>query len=67
MIIDSDGSEYDWILGYDPPPERFQAQLEKALRGEDTFKSIAAAYAKEPKNIDVVFKLAKKYDDRLTK
>jgi tetratricopeptide (TPR) repeat protein len=64
MIIDSDGSEYDWILGYDPPPEKFQAQLEKALRGEDTFKSIAAAYAKDPKSIDVVFKLARKFDDR---
>ncbi len=65
MILDSDGSEYDWILGYDPPPDNFQGQLEKALRGEDTFKSIFAAYAKDPKNIDVVFKLARKYDDRL--
>ena len=65
MIIDSDGSEYDWFLGYDPPPTNFQARLEKSLRGEDTFKAISAAYAKDPKNIDVVFKLARKYDDRL--
>ena len=65
MIIDSDGSEYDWFLGYDPPPERFQAQLEKSLRGEETFKSISAAYSKQPKNIDLVFKLARKYEDRL--
>jgi len=64
MIIDADGSEYDWILGYDPPPDNFQGRLEKALRGEDTFKSISAAYAKDPKNIDTVFKLARKYDDR---
>ncbi len=64
MIIESDGSEYDWILGYDPPPDNFQGQLEKALRGEDTFKSISTAYAKDPKNIDTVFKLARKYDDR---
>jgi tetratricopeptide (TPR) repeat protein len=64
MIIDSDGSEYDWFLGYDPPPDNFQARLEKALRGEDTYKSISAAYAKDPKNIDVVFKLARKYNDR---
>jgi tetratricopeptide (TPR) repeat protein len=64
MIIDSDGSEYDWLLGYDPPPDNFQARLEKALRGEDTYKSISAAYTKNPKNIDVVFKLARKYDDR---
>jgi tetratricopeptide (TPR) repeat protein len=39
--------------------------LEKSLRGEDTFKSISAAYAKEPKNIDVVFKLARKFEDRI--
>ena len=65
MIIDSDGSEYDWFLGYDPPPENFQARLEKSLRGEDTFKSISAAYARDPKNIDVVFKLARKYEDRI--
>jgi tetratricopeptide (TPR) repeat protein len=65
MIIDSDGSEYDWFLGYDPPSTNFQAQLEKSLRGEDTFKAISAAYTEEPKNIDLVFKLARKYDDRL--
>jgi tetratricopeptide (TPR) repeat protein len=65
MIIDQDGSEYDWFLGYDPPPENFQAKLERSLRGEDTFKSISAAYAKDPKNVDVVFKLARKYEDRL--
>jgi len=64
MIIDSDGSEYDWILGYNPPPDNFRDRLEMALRGEDTFKSISAAYAKDPKNVDTVFKLARKYDDR---
>jgi tetratricopeptide (TPR) repeat protein len=64
MIIDSDGSEYDWFIGYDPPPDNFQARLEKTLRGEDTYKSIFAAYAKNPKSVDVVFKLARKYDDR---
>jgi len=64
MIIDSDGSEYDWFLGYDPPPDNFQARLEKSLRGEDTYKSIFAAYTKNPKSVDAVFKLARKYDDR---
>jgi tetratricopeptide (TPR) repeat protein len=64
MIIDSDGSECDWFLGYDPPPTNFQAQLEKSLRGEDTFKAISAAYTKNPKSVEVVFKLARKYDDR---
>jgi len=65
MILESDGAEYDWFLGYDPPPENFLAMLEKSLRGEDTFKSISASYTKNPKNIDTVFKLARKYEDRL--
>ena len=64
MIIDSDGSEYDWFLGYDPPPDKFQARLEKSLGGEDTYKSIFTSYTKNPKSVEVVFKLARKYEDR---
>jgi predicted Zn-dependent protease len=64
MILDADGSEYDWFVGYGPPPEKFEARLEKALRGEETFKSLAASYSKNPKDIAVVFGLARKYAER---
>ena len=60
MVLDPDGSELDWHLGYSPPPERFQERLEKTLKGIDTFKSFSAAYAKDPKKIEVVYNLAKK-------
>ena len=64
MILDADGSEYDWILGYDPPPEKFEAALAKSLSGEGAFKTLAAAYAKNPKEVAVVFALARKYGER---
>jgi len=65
LLLGPDGAEVDWHVGYGPPPEKFQEKLENSLKGIDTVKSLLAGYAKDPKNIDVVFKLAQKYDDRL--
>jgi tetratricopeptide (TPR) repeat protein len=64
MILDPDGTEYDWFVGYGPPPEKFEARLEKSLSGVDTFKALSSAYAKNPKDVAVVFGLARKYADR---
>ena len=64
MMIGSDGSEVDWHVGYSPPPDNFLEKLEQTLKGIDTFKSLSEKYAKEPKNVEVVFKLAGKYDRR---
>ena len=64
MILDPDGSEYDWTVGYDPPAEKFEARLQKSLEGKDTFKALAAAYVQNPKDIAVVFGLARKHGER---
>jgi tetratricopeptide (TPR) repeat protein len=64
MVVDSDGSEIDWLVGYGPPPDKYLESLEKTVKGIDTFKSLSGRYAKEPKNVEVVFKLASKYDRR---
>jgi tetratricopeptide (TPR) repeat protein len=64
MAIGSDGIEVDWHVGYSPPPDNFLKELEQTLKGIDTFKSLYERYAKEPKNVEVVFKLAQKYDRR---
>ncbi len=64
MVLDGDGSEVDWIVGYGPPPEKFVEKLEKILKGIDTFKVLSESYAKDPQNVETVFKLAQKYDDR---
>ena len=63
-MLDKDGSEYDWHVGYSPPPEKFLETVQKSIDGIDTFKSISEAYAKDPKNVEAVFKLAQKYDRR---
>ncbi len=64
MFFDPDGSEVDWILGYDPPADQFQVLIEKVVKGEGTLKSLKAAYAKDPKNVGTVFGLARKWADR---
>lgn len=64
MILDPDGSELDWHVGYGPPPEKFQERIDKSYNGIETYKFYANQYAKDPKNVGVVFNLAKKYDNR---
>ena len=64
LVLGSDGSEIDWHVGYGPPPEKFQERLEKTVKGDNTYKILSERYAKEPKNVEVVFKLAQKFDDR---
>ncbi|MFQ6037061.1 MAG: hypothetical protein ACE5LV_00430 [Candidatus Aminicenantales bacterium] len=64
MLLDKDGSEVDWHVGYGPPPEKFLERLEKSVQGIDTFKALSARFAQEPENVEVVFKLARKYDRR---
>jgi len=64
LVFDPDGSEVDWIVGYDPPADKFQGQIEKILQGVDTFKSLSAVYARNPKDVAAVFKLAEKWGDR---
>jgi tetratricopeptide (TPR) repeat protein len=64
LILDTDGSEIDWLVGYGPPPDKYLERLDKTVKGIDTFKVLSERYSKEPKNVEVVFKLAKKYQDR---
>ncbi len=64
MILDPDGSEVDWHVGYSPPAEKFHEQIDKSYKGIETFKYYAGLYAKNPKDVAVVFNLAKKYDRR---
>lgn len=64
MFFDGSGEAVDWILGYDPPADKFKPLIDKVLKGEGTFKSLMAAYAKNPKAVDTAFKLGRKYEDR---
>jgi tetratricopeptide (TPR) repeat protein len=51
-------------VGYGPPPDKFLERLDKTVKGIDTFKVLSERYSKEPKNVEVVFKLGKKYHDK---
>lgn len=64
MVLGGDGAEVDWSVGYDPPAEKFQASLQKMVDGVETFKALTAAYAKNPKDVATVFKIARKWSDR---
>lgn len=64
MVVGPDGSEIDWHVGYEPPPDKMLAKLENSVHGIDTFKSLFDRYTKNPKDAEAVFKLAIKYNDR---
>jgi tetratricopeptide (TPR) repeat protein len=54
----------DWILGYDPPADKFQLKMDKVAAGTGTFKALNEAYVKNPKDVPTVFNLARKWADR---
>jgi hypothetical protein len=64
MVLDGDGAEVDWSVGYSPPAEKFEASLHKMVDGNETFKALTAAYAKNPKDVATVFKIARKWSER---
>lgn len=66
LILTPAGEEIDWHVGYGPPPEKYIERLEKSAKGIDTFKTLSNLYKKDPKNVEVVFKLAQKYNYRYT-
>ena len=51
MILDPDGSEVDWHLGYSPPAEEFHKKIDKSYRGIDTYKYYAGLYARNPGDV----------------
>lgn len=64
MVLDGDGAEVDWSVGYSPPAEKFQDALGQMVAGNGTFKALSATYAKNPKDVATVFKLARKWSNR---
>jgi len=62
MILGPDGVEIDWQVGYRAPPEKFHETIEKSVGGVETFRYYSDLYAKDPKNVDVIFNLARKYE-----
>ena len=51
-------------MGYGPPADKFLEKVKNAVAGVDTYQALTERYAKEPANIEVIFKLAEKCADR---
>ena len=51
-------------MGYGPPADKFLEKVKKSLAGVDTYRSLNDRYAKDPNNVEVAFKLAKKCASR---
>lgn len=54
----------DWIVGYGPPADKFLEKVQRSLKGIDTYQALNERYAKEPKNVEVLYKLAEKDESR---
>jgi hypothetical protein len=62
--VDKNGQEVDWIVGYGPPADKFLEKIKNSIAGVDTYGALNARYAKEPTNVEVIFKLAEKCGER---
>ena len=51
-------------MGYGPPADKHLEKIQNAIAGIDTYGALNARYAKEPANVEVLFKLARKCGDR---
>ena len=63
-MLNGGGQEVDWFVGYSPPPENFQARLEKILKGEDTYLALQKTLAENPDDVAAIFKVARKWGER---
>jgi tetratricopeptide (TPR) repeat protein len=63
-MLNPDGSEVDWIVGYGPPPEKYQETVDRSLNGVETFQFYSDSYAEDPYNVGTVFHLGMKWSRR---
>ncbi len=64
LMLDPDGSEVDWIVGYGPPPEEYQETVDRSLKGIETYQFYSESYANDPENVETVFNLGMKWSRR---
>ena len=63
VVLNPDGSEADRILGYKPTSDVYHDKILQIQAGIGTPKALADFYAKDPKNVPALFRLARKYDE----
>jgi tetratricopeptide (TPR) repeat protein len=65
ILLAPDGDVVDWHVGYGFSPEEYLEKLKESIQGLDTYQDLQARYARDPKDVAVVFNLARKYSERL--
>ena len=63
ILFESDGEEIDRIVGYAPPRE-FLKTVKSYLRGKGTLADLENKLRDDPSDIDILFQLGQKYQDR---
>jgi len=64
LIAQADGSEIDRVIGYGPPAEVYKTKLEEDYRSDDTYLNLMRQSEKEPGNVEVSARLARKHQAR---
>ena len=64
LVAMADGTEIDRIIGYGPPADKFKDKIEETYKSENSLLNLTRAFEKDPKNIELIVKLAQKYQRR---
>lgn len=61
LWLDSEGKEIDRIVGFDGDRDKFFQTLQDYAVGKNTLPALKAAFDENPEDVDLNFKMAKKY------
>ena len=64
LWLDSEGKEIDRIVGFDGDRDKFFQTLQDFAVGKNTLPALTAEFDKNPEDVDLNFKMAKKYQAR---
>lgn len=61
VFANAEGAEVDRTVGYNQGPKKYKAELERILRGEETYALLKKGVEDDPGNVPMILKLAAKY------
>jgi tetratricopeptide (TPR) repeat protein len=64
LVVTVKGEEIDRLVGYGSDPDNFRDNLEKSYKGDDTFLNLTRKLKKDPDNLKILVKLARKHEIR---
>ncbi len=61
LVALADGTEIDRLIGFNPPAEEYKDKVEEAYKSEYSLLNLTKAVKKDPNNLNIQLKLARKY------